>query len=30
MDAEGNTAIEDFQRQLPPFLTSAKKQEILA
>lgn len=29
MDAEGNTVIEDFQRQLPPFLTSAKKQEIL-
>ena len=29
MNAEENTVIEDFQRQLPPFLTSAKKQEIL-
>lgn len=29
MDSDENTVIEDFQRQLPPFLTSAKKQEIL-
>lgn len=29
MDSDENTVIEDFQRQLPPFLSSAKKQEIL-
>ena len=29
MDSDENTVIEDFQRQLPPSLTSAKKQEIL-